>query len=176
MRSPLHQSTTDATVNACTGFTYVHAIHFHHNTQNSMCMQYFSADELTIRVKSPKWKIHNFSFFVLYLFLTWHTPEFGVGAIEHLRHPYIHNSTTFSSYVHFHTITTAVLKGTLTLETFNKMSIDLYMWWWDLESFWHAIWSHFQLWWATHFPDEFLFIKPDHTPFTLKSTRTRRSG
>ena len=42
-------------VNARTGFTYVHAVHvtlfssknFICNAQNSMCMQYFFADELT---------------------------------------------------------------------------------------------------------------------------------
>ena len=51
----------DATVNACTGFTYLRVmcaqLYFptirkdcHCNAQNSMCMQYFSADKLTTGV------------------------------------------------------------------------------------------------------------------------------
>ena len=85
----------DATVNACTGFTYLCDVHavlymqlyfptirkdFHRNAQNSICMQYFSADELTKGVKNTQQppsflKLHTCLFFLLL--------GFGVGTMSY---------------------------------------------------------------------------------------------
>ena len=94
----------DATVNACTGFTYLCDVRavlymqlyfptirkdFHCNVHNSMCMQYFSADELTTGVKNTQQRPVLFRFAHIYF----SSPEFGGWRNEQLRHPlYIHNN------------------------------------------------------------------------------------
>ena len=67
---------------------YFPAIHkeFIRTAQNSMCMEYFSADELTT-AKSPKLKTRNNRpdfFLALHMFSS---PEFGGWSIEQLSHP-----------------------------------------------------------------------------------------
>ena len=87
---------------------------FFRNAQNYMCMQHFSAYELTtgeIPEMENTQQPHSYlASHMLIFFFSW------VWGLEQLSYMYmctpIHNSTTFSSHVRFLTITTAVLKGT----------------------------------------------------------------
>ena len=84
---------------------------FIHTAQNSTCMQYFSADELTT-AKCPKWKTHN-SFFLqlrthVYIIFLLLILSLGVGAIEQLSHP-----GPRTRIIRSHAAAAAVFKGTL---------------------------------------------------------------
>ena len=76
---------------------------FHRNAQNSMCMQYFSADELTTGVKKHTIIAQFFSKLRTCLFFL--LLSLGVGAMsnEQLRHPFVtvfckpHHGNTFKS-------------------------------------------------------------------------------
>ena len=56
---------------------------FHRNAQNSMCMHYFSADELTTGVKKHATTAQIYCSFAH----VYSSPEFGGWSNEQLRHP-----------------------------------------------------------------------------------------